>query len=124
MARRGWAGQGKARHGAARQGKAGQGVAGPGVAGRGPAWRGRAWLGWAWQGKAFFWPNEKMKSKPKLPPAKFAEWAQSLLQIEVLADAARSVQGGSFEQNKLLRALVQETRQLRAAFVRQMEKVT
>lgn len=63
-----------------------------------------------------------MVKKSKLPSAKFREWASALLHIETLADAACYVQAGSFEQNQLLRSLVRETRTLRDAFVRQMEK--
>jgi hypothetical protein len=63
-----------------------------------------------------------MLKKPKLPPAKFREWASALLHIETLADAACYTLAGSQEQHDLLRALVRETRMLRQKFVRQMEK--
>jgi hypothetical protein len=63
-----------------------------------------------------------MTKKPKLPPAKFREWASMLLHIETLADAACYTQPGGHEQNQLLRQIVRETRALREAFVRQMEK--
>ena len=63
-----------------------------------------------------------MTKKSKLPPAKFREWAFSLLQIEKLADAACYTQPGSHEQSQLLRSLIRETRSLREKFVRQMEK--
>jgi hypothetical protein len=61
-------------------------------------------------------------TKPKLPPAKFREWAAMLLHIESLADAACYTQPGSHQQNELLRRIVRETRALRHSFVRQMEK--
>jgi hypothetical protein len=62
-----------------------------------------------------------MLKKPKLPPAKFREWASSLLRIETLADAALCVLAGTHEQNRMLRTLVRETRSLRQRFVRQIE---
>lgn len=63
-----------------------------------------------------------MQKKPKLPPAKFQEWAAALLQIEAIADAACYTQPGSHDQSKLLKALIRETRALRERFVRQMGK--
>ena len=63
-----------------------------------------------------------MATKPKLPPAKFREWAAALVHIETLADAARYTDPGSYEQNELLKQIVRETRALRESFVRQMEK--
>lgn len=63
-----------------------------------------------------------MLKKPKLPPAKWREWASALLHLEGLADAACYTDPGSHQQNELLRQLVRETRAIRAAFVRQMEK--
>lgn len=63
-----------------------------------------------------------MLKKPKLPPAKFAEWASTLLHLETLAEAACVVQLGGFDQKQLLRTLVREARRLRQDFVRQMEK--
>lgn len=61
-----------------------------------------------------------MSKRPKLPPAKFREWAGALVHIETLADAACYTQAGSFEQTALLRAMVRETRLLRMSFVRQI----
>ena len=63
-----------------------------------------------------------MTKKPKLPPAKFREWASALMHLENLADAACHVQGAGYDQKQLLRKLVQEARALREKFVRQMEK--
>ena len=54
--------------------------------------------------------------------AKFAEWAGALLQIETLADAASYVDAVGWEQKKLLRKLIRAAQDLRADFVRQMEK--
>lgn len=65
----------------------------------------------------------KAFKKPSLPPAKFREWASQLLRLETLADAACYTQPGTQEQTDLLRQLVRETRTLREAFARQMEKV-
>ena len=63
-----------------------------------------------------------MVKKPKLPPAKFREWAAMLLHIETLAEAACYTEPGSHEQNQLLRQLIRETRALREAFVKQSMK--
>ena len=63
-----------------------------------------------------------MANKISPPPHKLREWAGQLLHIEVVADAACYTSPGSFEQSQLLRQLVRETRELRAAFVRQIEK--
>ena len=63
-----------------------------------------------------------MASKPKLPPAKFREWASALIRLENLADAACYVQEGCGKQRELLRKLVSESRDLRESFVRQMEE--
>ena len=65
-----------------------------------------------------------MLKKPKMPPAKFREWAADLMRIETLADAAFYIQEGSHERNLMLRTLIRETRVLREKFVRQMEKLT
>ena len=63
-----------------------------------------------------------MLKKPKPIPAKFQEWASTLLRIETLADAACYVQEGGGEQTRLLRLLINEARSLRQAFVRQAMK--
>lgn len=65
-----------------------------------------------------------MLKKPKLPPAKWREWASQLLHLESLAEAARYMEPGGHEQSEVLRKLAREAGAIRSAFQRQMEQNT